>query len=165
MLPTGYVPINGGAVAFGNDVLLHIHGYWKFPKDVKEACEDNCDCMDKWYVFISPFNIIDSGFSNFSYCGYSVSFLRDTVLEYLYKSKCKCGHLYDFHNENTLTEKYFYQPTKHGPYWLDYAKIYQMDPTEDFIKDTFQQAIMSSQSSVQNYFVLFLSTSNPALLG
>ncbi|XP_013145112.1 PREDICTED: uncharacterized protein LOC106108484 [Papilio polytes] len=119
LLPTGYVPINGGAVAFGNDVLLHIHGYWKFPKDVKEACEDNCDCMDKW----------------------------DTVLEYLYKSKCKCGHLYDFHNENALTEKYFYQPTKHGPYWLDYAKIYQMDPTEDFIKDTFQQAIMSSQSS------------------
>ncbi|XP_013164890.1 PREDICTED: uncharacterized protein LOC106115846 [Papilio xuthus] len=119
LLPTGYVPINGGAVAFGKDVLLHIHGYWKFPKDVKEACEDECDCMDKW----------------------------DTVLEYLYKSKCKCGHLYDYHNENTLTEKYFYQPTKHGPYWMDYAKIYQMDPTEDFIKDTFQQAIMSSQSS------------------
>ncbi|XP_014367256.2 uncharacterized protein LOC106717843 isoform X2 [Papilio machaon] len=119
LLPTGYVPINGGAVAFGNDMLLHIHGYWKFPKDVKEACEDNCDCMDKW----------------------------DTVLEYLYKSKCKCGHLYDYHNENTLAEKYFYQPTKHGPFWMDYAKIYQMDPTEDFIKDTFQRAIMSSQTS------------------
>ncbi|XP_068633536.1 uncharacterized protein [Battus philenor] len=119
LLPTGFIPINGGVVTFGSNSVFNLQGYWKFPKDVKEHCDDMCDCLEKW---------------------------ESQVLEYLGESKCKCGHLYDYFNEGKMIEKYFYQPTKHGPYWMDYAKIYQMDPTEDFIKDTLQEALKSEST-------------------
>ena len=69
-------------------------------------------------------------------------------MDYLKKSKCTCGHLYDFYNEGKCLEKYFYQPTRHGPYWLDNAKVYQLDPVEDFIRDTVRESLMSAEPTV-----------------
>lgn len=49
ILPTGYVPINGGVIkVMGKDYVTNILGYWKFPKDVKQKCDDTCDCLVKW---------------------------------------------------------------------------------------------------------------------
>ncbi|CAG5046098.1 unnamed protein product [Parnassius apollo] len=59
-------------------------------------------------------------------------------------------------NNGKLLEKYFYQSSKHGPFWLDYAKIYQMDPMEDFIKDTFKKALMSTDPSAQPSVITIL---------
>lgn len=73
---------------------------------------------------------------------------EDTVMDYLKKSKCKCGHLYDYYNEGRPTEKYFYQPTKQGPFFLDKAKIYQMDPMEDFIRNTVRESLLSQEPTV-----------------
>ncbi|CAH2048657.1 unnamed protein product, partial [Iphiclides podalirius] len=122
LLPTGYIPINGGVVQYGGEIFCNIIGYWKFPREVKEECDET----------------------------------DNRIMEYLKESKCKCGHLYDFYQDDKLKEKYFYPPTKQGPFWLDYAKIYQMDPMEDFIRDTFQEALISSDSGP--------STSAPTLL-
>ncbi|XP_045498600.1 uncharacterized protein LOC123696471 [Colias croceus] len=120
LLPTGYIPINAGMVNVGGDLVTTICGYWKFPRVVTEKCDDTCDCITKW---------------------------EDSVMEYLKKSKCTCGHLYDLYHEGKSKEKYFYPPTRHGKHWFDNAKIYQMDPMEDFIRDTFRDALMSQEPS------------------
>lgn len=70
-------------------------------------------------------------------------------MEYLKESKCKCGHLYDFYNEGKFTKKYFYPPTRHAPYWVDNAKVYQLDPMEDFIRDTVRESLMSAEPTVR----------------
>lgn len=69
-------------------------------------------------------------------------------MEYLKKSKCKCGHLYDMFHEGKSEEKYFYPPNRHGPYWIDYAKIFQFDPMEDFVKDKVQECLQSTEPTV-----------------
>ncbi|XP_050673861.1 uncharacterized protein LOC126971585 isoform X2 [Leptidea sinapis] len=114
--PTGYIPINYGTCFANNGFVTHIGGFWKFPIVKKEACDKTCDCLTKW---------------------------EEPVMEYIKKSKCKCGHLYDFYNEGKPKEKYVYPPTRYGPLRVDEAKIYQMDPVEDFIKDTVREALMS----------------------
>ncbi|RVE51546.1 hypothetical protein evm_003816 [Chilo suppressalis] len=118
MLPTGYIPINGGIIILNGTAITVINGFWKYPREVIEKCDNTCDCLTKW---------------------------ESSVMEYLKKSKCKCGHLYDLYNEGKTKEKYFHQPTRHGKLWFDHAKIYQMDPWEDFIKDTVREAMMSGE--------------------
>ncbi|XP_046965608.1 uncharacterized protein LOC124534027 isoform X1 [Vanessa cardui] len=118
LLPTGYIPINNGFACFNGEFVTNIHGYWKFPKEVNEICDATCECISRW---------------------------DDVVMTYLKQSKCKCGHLYDFYNEGIPGEKYFYPPTRHGPFWIDNAKVYQLDPMEDFIKDTVRESLMSAE--------------------
>ncbi|CAH0715550.1 unnamed protein product, partial [Brenthis ino] len=118
LLPTGYIPINGGTACFNGEFVINIHGYWKFPREINERCDEDCNCIAKW---------------------------EDTVMEYVKESNCKCDHLYDFYNEGNLTEKYFYPPTRHAPYWVDNAKVYQLDPMEDFIRDTVRESLMSAE--------------------
>lgn len=48
LLPTGYIPINGGIVAYGGAFITVIQGFWNYPREVKEKCEDTCDCLTKW---------------------------------------------------------------------------------------------------------------------
>lgn len=69
-------------------------------------------------------------------------------MDYLKESKCKCGHLYDYYHEGTARERYFYPSTRHGKFWVDKAKVYQMDPIEDFIRDTFREALQSGEPTV-----------------
>lgn len=69
-------------------------------------------------------------------------------MDYLNESKCKCGHLYDFYNEGKANEKYFYPPTRHGKFWVDKAKICQLNPIEDFIRDTVREALQSGEPTV-----------------
>jgi hypothetical protein len=76
-------------------------------------------------------------------------FRESTVMNYLNESRCKCGHLYDYHRGGKSKEKYFYPPTRHGKYWVDNAKVYQMDPMEDFIKDTVRDALKSADPTVR----------------
>lgn len=78
-------------------------------------------------------------------------------MEYLKKSKCTCGHLYDFNNEGKCLEKYFYQPTRHGPYWVDKAKVFQLDPVEDFIRDTVRESLMSAEPTVCNIIKIIIT--------
>ncbi|XP_072949234.1 uncharacterized protein ssp5 [Epargyreus clarus] len=118
VLPTGYIPINAGTVSVVGDYVTNIAGYWKFPREVKERCDETCDCLAKW---------------------------EETAMKYLQESKCKCGHLYDFYREGKSKEKYFHPPTRHGPHWIDAAKVYQMDPMEDFIRDTCRDALLSQE--------------------
>ncbi|XP_026734397.1 uncharacterized protein LOC113498555 [Trichoplusia ni] len=122
LLPTGYIPINGGIVVTRNgESVTCIIGFWKYPRDIEDKCDITCDCMTKW---------------------------EGVVMDYLKESKCRCGHLYDFYHESQKsTEKYFYPPTRHGPFWVDAAKIYQMDPMEDFIRDTFRDALKSKEAT------------------
>lgn len=70
-------------------------------------------------------------------------------MDYLMESKCKCGHLYDFQNEGKAKQKFFNPPSRHLPYSVDHAKIYQMDPMEDFIKDTIREALLSVDPTVR----------------
>lgn len=70
-------------------------------------------------------------------------------MNYIRDSKCKCGHLYDLYHAGTSKEKYFYPPSRNGPYWFDNAKIYQLDPVEDFIKDTVRHAVRSEGTTVR----------------
>ncbi|KAM3965213.1 uncharacterized protein ACR2FA_000600 [Aphomia sociella] len=116
LLPTGFIPINGGIVQVDGSYVTNLLGFWKFPREVKKKCDETCDCLTKW---------------------------EEPVMEYLRGSKCKCGHLYDYYHEGKVKEKYFHQATRHGRFWIDNAKIYQMDPMEDFIKDTVKEALMS----------------------
>ncbi|XP_052753313.1 uncharacterized protein LOC113514157 isoform X2 [Galleria mellonella] len=116
LLPTGYIPINNGTVRIGGEYITILHGFWKFPKEVKEKCDETCNCLTKW---------------------------EDIVMEYLKVSKCRCGHLYDLYNEGKAKEKYFHSSTRHGRFWIDNAKVYQMDPLDEFIKDTVKEALMS----------------------
>ncbi|XP_059052843.1 uncharacterized protein LOC131847312 isoform X2 [Achroia grisella] len=118
LLPTGYIPINGGTVPIGGEYITSLNGFWKFPKEVKEECDETCDCLTKW---------------------------EEPVMQYLKGSKCKCGHLYDLYHEGKIKEKYFHQATRHGPFWIDKAKVYQMDPMDDFIKDTVKEVLMSAE--------------------
>lgn len=78
-------------------------------------------------------------------------FREQPVMEYLKGSKCTCGHLYDFYNEGKPSEKLFYPPDKHGPFWIDKAKVFQMDPIEDFIKETFKEGLKSAPSTVGTF--------------
>ncbi|XP_053609208.1 uncharacterized protein LOC128674578 [Plodia interpunctella] len=116
VLPTGYIPINAGIVCVGTEFVTTIHGMWKFPREVKNKCDKKCDCLAKW---------------------------EKPVMEYVQESKCLCGHLYDYHLEGKAKEKYFYQATRHGPVWVDKAKVFQLDPKEDFIKETVRLAVQS----------------------
>nr|XP_021189868.2 uncharacterized protein LOC110375903 isoform X1 [Helicoverpa armigera] len=121
LLPTGYVAINEGITISNNEAVTHIDGYWKYPNEDEEKCDSTCDCITKW---------------------------EPTVMDYLKDSKCKCGHLYDFYNASAKNkEKFFYPPTRHGPFWFDRAKIYQLDPIEDFIRDTFNEAMKSNETT------------------
>ncbi|XP_059052844.1 uncharacterized protein LOC131847312 isoform X3 [Achroia grisella] len=122
LLPTGYIPINGGTVPIGGEYITSLNGFWKFPKEVKEECDETCDCLTKW---------------------------EEPVMQYLKGSKCKCGHLYDLYHEGKIKEKYFHQATRHGPFWIDKAKVYQMDPMDDFIKDTVKEVLMSAEPTPQ----------------
>ncbi|CAK1551083.1 unnamed protein product [Leptosia nina] len=117
LLPTGYIPINAGIVTMKGEQVITIIGFWKYPRLFVEKCDETCDCLEKW---------------------------DDSVMEYLKTSKCKCGHLYDFKNQGKTKEKFFYPPTRHGKLWFDQAKIYQLDPMEDFIRDTVKDALMST---------------------
>ncbi|XP_063536024.1 uncharacterized protein LOC134745861 [Cydia strobilella] len=118
LLPTGYIAINGGTSTFSTgEYLTVINGHWRYPVEKEERCDDTCDCIN-W---------------------------EKAVMKHLEESKCKCGHLYDFHLEGKSKEKYFYQPTKQWPMWLDEAKIFQMDPMEDFIKETVRLAERSQE--------------------
>lgn len=74
-------------------------------------------------------------------------------MKYIEGSKCKCHHLYDFKHEGKLVEKYFYKPTKHSPFWIDEAKVYQMDPMEDFVKQCVLEALNSGTVLVSVYTV------------
>lgn len=69
-------------------------------------------------------------------------------MDYLKETKCKCGHLYDLYHEGKAKEKYFYPATRHGKFWVDKAKIFQMYPLEDFIRDTVREALMSREPTV-----------------
>lgn len=71
-------------------------------------------------------------------------------MKYLKESKCKCGHRYDLYQEGKAKEKYFYPPTRSAPHWFDKAKIYQLDPMEDFIKETIRLAVQSREETVSN---------------
>lgn len=73
---------------------------------------------------------------------------EENVMNYLNQTKCKCGHFYDFGHEGQATEKYFYKPTHYQPWWLDRAKIFQMDPMEDFIKGCVADALRSESTPV-----------------
>ncbi|XP_061716116.1 uncharacterized protein LOC133524231 isoform X4 [Cydia pomonella] len=118
LLPTGYIAINGGTTTFSTgEYLTVIIGHWRYPVEKEEKCDVTCDCI-KW---------------------------ESAVIKHLEESKCKCGHLYDFYLEGKSKEKYFYQPTKQWPLWFDEAKIFQMDPMEDFIKDTVRIAERSQE--------------------
>ncbi|XP_063624067.1 uncharacterized protein LOC134796064 isoform X2 [Cydia splendana] len=113
LLPTGYIAINGGTRKFSTgEYLTVINGHWKYPMDKDKRCDNTCACM-KW---------------------------EKDVMKHLEDTKCKCGHLFDFHLEGKSTEKYFYPPTKEWPLWFDEAKVFQMDPMEDFIKETVRLA-------------------------
>ncbi|XP_075978142.1 short spindle 5 isoform X2 [Anticarsia gemmatalis] len=116
VLPTGYIAINGGACMVDGTAVTTIEGFWKFPMPDKKKCDIECDCLTKW---------------------------EKPVMDFIKESKCRCGHLYDLENKGKLKEKYFYEPTKHAPFWIDTAKIYQLDPMEDFIRDTFNEAMKS----------------------
>ncbi|CAH2229409.1 jg14868 [Pararge aegeria aegeria] len=118
VLSTGYIPINGGVALPNGEAVTTTIGYWKFPRDVQEICDATCDCLAKW---------------------------ESTVMEFLKQSRCKCGHLYDLYNEGKPKEKYFYPPNRHGPFWIDNAKIFQLDPLEDFVKDTVKECLMSTE--------------------
>ncbi|XP_045772684.1 uncharacterized protein LOC123872449 isoform X2 [Maniola jurtina] len=118
VLSTGYIPINGGVSLFNGEIITTILGYWKFPRAVKQICDATCDCLTRW---------------------------EGPVMEYLEQSRCKCGHLYDMHHEGKAKERYFHPPNRHGPFWIDNAKIFQLDPLEDFIKDTVKECLMSSE--------------------
>ncbi|KAJ8722084.1 hypothetical protein PYW08_004486 [Mythimna loreyi] len=117
VMPTGYIAINEGLVYCNGEYVSRLNGYWRYPKEVIDKCDHTCDCLTKW---------------------------EPAVMEFLQKSKCKCGHLYDFYNESISNkEKYFYPPTRHAPLWFDHAKVFQMDPMEDFIKETFAIGLKS----------------------
>ncbi|XP_037868397.1 uncharacterized protein LOC101738229 isoform X1 [Bombyx mori] len=116
LLPTGYILINGGIALANGEYVTCIQGFWKFPKEVKEECDEACNCAIKWEA---------------------------DVMSYLANTKCKCGHLYDFYHEEKLIEKYFHPPSKHGPFWVDQAKIYQFDNLEEFVKQTVNEAMLS----------------------
>ncbi|KAH9644872.1 hypothetical protein HF086_007960 [Spodoptera exigua] len=119
LLPTGYIAINDGIAVSNGETVTCIDGFWKYPRTLNEKCDVKCDCITKW---------------------------EPTVMKYLHESRCKCGHLYDMYNTGVRNkEKYFYPPTRHGPFWFDKAKIYQLDSMEDFIKDTFEEAMRSDQ--------------------
>ncbi|CAD0201341.1 unnamed protein product [Chrysodeixis includens] len=120
LLPTGYIPLNGGlVVTHHGESVTTVLGYWKYPRDKEDKCDVTCDCMTKW---------------------------EGVIMDYIKDAKCRCGHLYDYNNEiQKVGEKYFYPPTKHGPFWIDTAKVYQMDPMEDFIRDTFRDAMKSDE--------------------
>ncbi|XP_052741501.1 uncharacterized protein LOC112052185 [Bicyclus anynana] len=122
VLGTGYVPINGGIALFNGETINITIGHWKFPRAVSDICDAKCDCVTKW---------------------------ENSVMDYLKKSRCKCGHLYDLHHVGKPEAKYFYPPSKHSPFWVDYAKIYQLDPMEDFIKDTVRECLMSTEPTPQ----------------
>ncbi|XP_063363964.1 uncharacterized protein LOC134652732 [Cydia amplana] len=118
LLPTGYIAINGGTCRFSTgEYMTVINGNWKYPVEKEEKCDYTCDCIH-W---------------------------EKAVMKHLEESKCKCGHLYDFYQEGKSKEKYFYPPTKEWPLWFDEAKIFQMDPMEDFIKDTVRLAERSQE--------------------
>ncbi|XP_060803192.1 uncharacterized protein LOC106140936 [Amyelois transitella] len=123
ILPTGYIPINAGVVAVGAEFVTTIAGFWKFPRDMKRKCDAKCTCLAKW---------------------------EKPVMDYIQESKCKCGHLYDFHQEGKAAEKYFYPAGKHGPFWIDKAKVFQMDPMEDFVKETVRLAVKSAEPTPVN---------------
>ncbi|CAH1638208.1 unnamed protein product [Spodoptera littoralis] len=121
LLPTGYIAINDGIAISNGEVVTCIEGFWKHPRDAYERCDSECDCLVKW---------------------------ESTVVDYLDESRCKCGHLYDMYNTGTRPkEKYFYPSTRHGSFWFDKAKIYQFDPVEDFIKETFEEAMRSNEAT------------------
>ncbi|KAI8436799.1 hypothetical protein MSG28_010260 [Choristoneura fumiferana] len=121
VLGTGYVTIHGGITLLSTgEYCTVIAGYWKYPREVEVHCDHDCDCVEKW---------------------------EPTVMEYLKESKCKCGHLYDLYHEGKATEKYFYPPTRSAPHWFDKAKIYQLDPMEDFIKETVRLAVQSGEET------------------
>ncbi|CAB3261459.1 unnamed protein product [Arctia plantaginis] len=121
LLPSGYILINAGLAVVRGDYVTCIAGFWIYPRKEVEKCDAKCDCLTKW---------------------------EQPVMEFLKGTKCKCGHLYDLYNEGKPSEKFFYPPDKHGPFWIDKAKVFQMDPMEDFIKDTFREGLKSAPSTV-----------------
>lgn len=85
---------------------------------------------------------------------------ESSIAKYVEASKCKCHHLYDFKNEGKLFEQYFYKPTNNSTFWFDEAKIFQIDPMEDFIKQCVLEALTSKTVLVSVFSVYFLGILN-----
>lgn len=63
--------------------------------------------------------------------------------------------MYDFKNEGKVSEQYFYKPTNNSTFWFDEAKIFQIDPMEDFIKQCVLEALASKTVLVSVFSVYF----------
>ncbi|XP_030034907.2 uncharacterized protein LOC115450896 [Manduca sexta] len=112
ILPASGDLIHGGYKYMGNE-CINIHcGYRARPPPPKP---DPCDCVKKW---------------------------QDTVLEYVKKTKCYCGHHYDYGNEgNFLPEDlpFFQKPTRGSPFTFNYHTIYDINEKRLYVEKEFKK--------------------------
>ncbi|XP_045760352.1 uncharacterized protein LOC123864132 [Maniola jurtina] len=105
--------INGGYTLI-NGAYINIHcGFRGRNPPLKLGTV--CDCVKKW---------------------------QDVALKYVKESKCRCGHLYDYGNEETFPPEelpYFQKPTRFSPFQFNYHTIYNLDEKQLHVQKEFKR--------------------------
>lgn len=112
VLPSAGDLIHGG-YKYMDGEFINIHcGFRRQPPPPKP---DPCDCVKKW---------------------------QDTVFQYVKRTKCYCGHHYDYGNEGTFLSDelpFFQKATKTSPLVFNYHTIYDLDEKRLHIDKEFKK--------------------------
>ncbi|XP_004928612.1 uncharacterized protein LOC101738448 [Bombyx mori] len=104
--------IHGGHKYMGGQ-CVNIHcGFRGRPPPPKP---DPCDCVKKWH---------------------------DTVIQYVKRTKCYCGHHYDYGNEGAFLPEelpFFEKPTRKSPFVFNYDTIYDLDEKRLLVRKEFKK--------------------------
>ncbi|XP_026764571.2 uncharacterized protein LOC113522923 [Galleria mellonella] len=104
--------IHGGYRHLKGEYINIHYGFAARPPPPKA---DPCDCVKKWH---------------------------DSVFEYVRKTKCYCGHHYDYGNEGTFPPDelpFFQKPTRHSPFQFKYQTIYDTDEKRLHVEKEFKR--------------------------
>lgn len=104
--------IHGGYKQMGGE-CINIHcGFRGRPPPPKP---DPCDCVKTW---------------------------TDTIFQYVRRTKCYCGHHFDYGNEGTFANDelpFFQKATRHAPHSFNYHTIYDLDPKSLHVDKEFKR--------------------------
>ncbi|XP_041974313.1 uncharacterized protein LOC121729761 [Aricia agestis] len=110
--PPEGVMIHGGFVCV-DGVMVNLHcGFRAQPPPQKTH---KCDCVERW---------------------------QDVALDYVKRTKCRCGHFYDYGNDGTFPPSelpYFEAPTKHLPHRFNYDTIFDLDEKHLHVRKEFKR--------------------------
>ncbi|CAH4015792.1 uncharacterized protein LOC123707123 [Pieris brassicae] len=112
ILPAMGELIHGGYRYIGGECININSGIRGWPPPPKSQ---PCECLHKW---------------------------QSVALDYVKRTKCHCGHHFDYGNEGVFPAEelpFFQKPTRHAPYKFNYETIYDLDEKHLHVEKEFKR--------------------------